>query len=74
MMYENDKLIIPEKYKKMSVSELQIRKEQIYRELRQNTKTEVKNIEYKDDRYEITQSAGCLGCQNHRENKCVYFS
>ena len=34
MMYENDKLNIPEEYKKMSVSELQHQKECIYAELR----------------------------------------
>ena len=49
MICENDKLNIPEEYKKMSVSELQLRKEQIYRDIRQNTKTEVKNIEYKNE-------------------------
>ena len=49
MICENDKLNIPEEYKKMSVAELQFRKEQIYRELRQNTKAEAKNVEYKNE-------------------------
>lgn len=48
MMYENDKLNIPEEYKKMSVTELQLKKEQIYKELRHTTKEEVKNVDYKN--------------------------
>lgn len=35
MICENDKLNIPEKYKKMSVSELRKEKERIYMEIRQ---------------------------------------
>lgn len=35
MICENDKLIIPEKYKNMSVSELRSEKERIYKEIRQ---------------------------------------
>ena len=36
MIFENDKLNIPEKYQKMSVSELRSEKERIYTEIRQN--------------------------------------
>lgn len=37
MTYENDKLVIPEKYRKMSVSELRKEREQIYAEYRKNS-------------------------------------
>ena len=37
MMYENDKLVIPEKFKKMSISELRREQERIYQEIKQNT-------------------------------------
>ncbi len=33
MMHENDKIVIPEKYRKMSVSELRREKERVYRTL-----------------------------------------
>ena len=37
MIYENDKLNIPEKYRKMSVSELRKEKEKVYKEFRRNS-------------------------------------
>lgn len=37
MKYENDKLNIPEKYRKMSVSELRCEKEKVYSELRRTS-------------------------------------
>lgn len=46
MMYENDKLNIPEKYKQMSVHELKCEKERIFLEIKQNkniTKNELKH-------------------------------
>lgn len=46
MMCENDKLNIPEKYKKMSVSELRCEKERIYMELRQKTNKSNKKMEF----------------------------
>ena len=36
MMYENDKLNIPESYRKMSVSELRREKEKLYSEIRKS--------------------------------------
>mgnify|MGYP004621371153 CR=1 FL=1 len=42
MTYENDKLVIPEKYRKMSVSELRKEREQIYAEYRKNSNYSVK--------------------------------
>ena len=36
MIYENDKLNIPEKYSEMSVSELRYEKEKIYMQLKNN--------------------------------------
>lgn len=41
MICENDKLNIPEKYKKMSVSELRNEKERIYMEIKQQTNKKV---------------------------------
>ena len=35
-MYENDKLNIPEKYKKMSVSELRYEREKVYTQIRKD--------------------------------------
>ena len=37
MMYENDKLNIPEKYRNMSVSELRCEKERIYAQIKRNS-------------------------------------
>ncbi|MBO5302913.1 MAG: hypothetical protein J6A92_02575 [Lachnospiraceae bacterium] len=37
MMYENDKLNIPEKYRNMSVSELRCEKEKVYAQIRRNS-------------------------------------
>ena len=36
MMYENDKLNIPEKYQNMSVSELRCEKERVYAQIKRN--------------------------------------
>lgn len=47
MICENDKLNIPEKYKTMSVSELQSEKERIYMEIRQEKNKTSKNMEYR---------------------------
>ena len=47
MICENDKLNIPEKYKKMSVSELRSEKERIYMEIRQKPKKTSKEMEYR---------------------------
>ena len=51
MMYENDKLVIPEKYREMSVTELRNEKEKIYIQIKkensaetQSTPTQNKNI------------------------------
>lgn len=41
MMYENDKLMIPERYKKMSVSELRCEKEKLYGQIKKENKTKV---------------------------------
>ena len=37
MMYENDKLNIPEKYRNMSVSDLRCEKERIYAQIKRNS-------------------------------------
>lgn len=37
MMYENDKLNIPEKYRNMSVSELRSEKERVYTQLKKSS-------------------------------------
>ena len=47
MIFENDKLNIPEKYKKMSVSELRNEKERIYTEIRPQTNKKNKKMEYR---------------------------
>ena len=47
MICENDKLNIPEKYKKMSVSELRNEKEYIYAEIRQERNRTSKKMEYR---------------------------
>ena len=48
MMYENDKLNIPEKYRNMSVSELRCEKEKVYAQIKKNTSDEVvEKSEYK---------------------------
>lgn len=47
MMYENDKLHIPEKYKQMSVHELRQEKERIYAEFKQNQKDCKKELKCK---------------------------
>lgn len=48
MMYENDKLNIPEKYRSMSVSELRCEKERVYAQIKRNTSDEtIKKDEYK---------------------------
>lgn len=48
MMYENDKLNIPEKYRKMSVSELKCEKERVYAQLKKSSfSRENKENEYK---------------------------
>lgn len=49
MMYENDKLIIPEKYRKMSVSELKREKEKVYTEIRKKSSEERKKKVYKNE-------------------------
>lgn len=41
MMYENDKLMIPERYKKMSVSELRYEKEKLYGQIKKENKTNI---------------------------------
>lgn len=46
MIFENDKLNIPEKYKKMSVSELRDEKERIYTKIRPQTNKTNKKMEY----------------------------
>lgn len=46
MMYENDKLTIPEKYRKMSVSELRCEKEKVYTEIRRNPVEATKKKNY----------------------------
>ena len=48
MMYENDKLNIPEKYRNMSVYELRCEKEKVYAQIKKNTSDElVEKSEYK---------------------------
>ncbi len=49
MVCENDKLNIPEKYKKMSVSELRSEKERIYMEFKQQTKKTTKKRVYNEE-------------------------
>ncbi len=49
MIYENDKLNIPEKYKRMSVSELQKEKERIYMEIRQKPNKQAKQTNRKKE-------------------------
>ena len=49
MMYENDKLIIPEKYKKMSVSELREEKNRVYMEIKQSSEEITKRTEQKKE-------------------------
>ena len=46
MIFENDKLNIPDKYKKMSVSELQNEKERIYTKIKTQTNKKNKKMEY----------------------------
>ena len=46
---ENDKLNIPEKYKKMSVSELRDEKERIYMEIKQQKNNLPKNTNHKKE-------------------------
>ena len=43
MIYENDKLIIPEKYRKMSVSELRYEKEKLYTQIQKERKSNVQS-------------------------------
>ncbi|MDD6615372.1 MAG: hypothetical protein PUF13_04625 [Lachnospiraceae bacterium] len=43
MIYENDKLEIPEKYRKMSVSELREEKEKIYATIKTEKKSSAVN-------------------------------
>ncbi len=46
MIYGNDKLIIPEKYQKMSVSELRSEKEKLYTQIKDKIqKTSMKHQE-----------------------------
>lgn len=47
MMYENDKLIIPEKYRKMSVSELRYEKEKLYTQIQRENKEKVQKTTIK---------------------------
>ena len=48
MMYENDKLNIPKKYRNMSVSELRCEKERIYEQIKGKVPDEIiKKDEYK---------------------------
>lgn len=49
MMYENDKLNIPERYRKMSVSELRHEKEKVYMEIRQSSNGMIKKTEYRKE-------------------------
>ena len=49
MLYENDQLNIPEKYKKMSVSELQKEKERIYMKITPQTHNKNKKMKYQKD-------------------------
>ena len=46
MIFENDKLNIPEKYKKMSVSELRNEKERVYTKIRPQANKKNKKNEY----------------------------
>lgn len=41
MIYENDKLIIPEKYRKMSVSELRHEKEKLYTQIKKTSSSSI---------------------------------
>lgn len=50
MMYENDKLNIPEEIKRMSVSEIRYEKEKIYEEIKKNKETCSKKTEGKKSR------------------------
>lgn len=42
MIYENDKLNIPEEYRKMTASELRSEREKLYRELKESTNQNLK--------------------------------
>ena len=53
MIYENDKLNIPESYRKMSVSELRQKKELVYSEIKKNTN----NVCLKTPKYKKTSIA-----------------
>ena len=48
MMYENDKLIIPEKYRKMSVNELRNEKEKIYIQIQKEKRTKTQSTPTKN--------------------------
>ena len=48
MIYENDKLMIPDRYKKMSVSELRYEKEKLFEQLKKETKTNAQKKSCKD--------------------------
>lgn len=45
MMYENDRLNIPEEYKKMSVSELRNEKQRVYEEIRKKMPEGTQRVE-----------------------------
>lgn len=47
MMYENDKLVIPMKYQKMSVSELRCEKEKLYTQIKKEKETNVEKTSTK---------------------------
>ena len=47
MTYENDKLIIPEEYQKMSVSELRFEKEKLYTQIRKDRKGNIQKTPVK---------------------------
>ena len=49
MIYENDKLIIPEKYRKMSVSELRYEKEKLYTQIKKEKKANAQSKSIKSN-------------------------
>lgn len=49
MMYENDKLIIPERYKKMSVSELRCEREKLYIQIKKENKVKIQKMSIKQE-------------------------
>lgn len=49
MMHENDKLLIPEEYRKMSVSKLRREKEKIYTNMQKNSNLVIRKPECKKE-------------------------